>query len=132
MICQNCGLEFTPARGEENRKLCPKCFIQKLNHLASNPHNPGNDPKAEGTMNDQPTDKPITDTGTGEPQQPTIPQEPTPSPPSEAPSTPQMPSTPPPTPGQTPTPGQESGEETPGQGEGEGQGGSTPPAQPGA
>ena len=120
MICRNCGQEFTPKRGSESKGLCPKCFIQKLDHLAAN--NSVNDPAAKTTMMDQPTDpqKP-------EPTMPGTPPEPPAAPPTGQEPTPPEPVTP--TPGMpTPAPG---GEEPAGGGAGEPPaGGETPPAPP--
>ena len=54
LICQNCGQEFTPKQGSDSKNFCPKCFIQKLNHVAAN--NSGNDPAANKTIMDQQDD----------------------------------------------------------------------------
>lgn len=124
MICQNCGQEFTVTPTSDSKKFCPKCFIQKLNHLANQP-----DPVATKPMDDPM--QPITDTGTGqppvepttppvdptsvppEPIQPGVPGPTEPAAPSIEVPEPTSPGTPPPTPG----------EEAPA-------GGTPPPAQP--
>lgn len=88
MICQNCGQEFTVTPTSDSKKFCPKCFIQKLNHLANHP-----DPVATKPMDDPM--QPITDTGTGQPPvEPTTPPV-DPTPPAEGPIVPPSPITPP-------------------------------------
>jgi len=127
MICQNCGQEFTVTPASDSKKFCPKCFIQKLNHLANRP-----DPVATKPMDDPM--QPITDTGTGQPPvEPTtppvdptpVPSEPTQPgvPPSDEPTEPAAPSIEVPEPTSPGTPPPTPGEEAPA-------GGTTPPTQP--
>jgi len=122
LICQNCGQEFTPKQGSDSKNLCPKCFIQKLNHVAAN--NSGNDPAANKTIMDQPIDQP-------DPTVPGAPVEPPITPPASPPTgeepTPPEPVVP--TPGVS-TPAPEEEEEPAGEGGETPMGGEIPPVPP--
>jgi len=121
LICQNCGQEFTPKQGSDSKNLCPKCFIQKLNHVAAN--NSGNDPAANKTIMDQPNDsqqpKPtMPGTPPGAPVGQPTGEEPTPPEPVVETPTPEVP---------TPAP---EGEEPAKEGGETPMGGETPPVPP--
>ena len=106
--------------GHDGKNLCPKCFIEELNHVVAK--NSGDDPVAKKSIMDQPTDS----------QQPkptapgTLPEPPAGTPTGEEPTPPEP---------VTPTPGVDTpvseGEEEPAEEGGEPPvGGETPPVPP--
>jgi len=122
LICRNCGQEFTPKRGSDSKNLCPKCFIQKLNHVAAN--NSGNDPAANKTIMDQPNDS-----QQPKPTMPGTPPEPPVGPPTGQEPIPPEPAETPPSGGPT-APVPEEGEKPAGEGGETPVGGETPPVPP--